>query len=108
MRIFYFIFLFALMTSCENSQSHQYTFYYWRTNLSLNPVEKTALQKANSPYIYTRFFDIEKVNGKFQPVAVITKDQTFETNKEIIPVVFIKNEVFMISLQMKLIFWQKT
>ena len=94
MRIFYFIFLFALMTSCENSQSHQYTFYYWRTNLSLTPVEKTALQKATSPYIYTRFFDIEKVNGKFQPVAVITKDQTFETNKEIVPVVFIKNEVF--------------
>ena len=94
MRIFYFIFLFALLASCENSQSHQYTFYYWRTNLSLNPVEKTVLQKATSPYIYTRFFDIEKVNGKFQPVAVITKDQTFETNKEIVPVVFIKNEVF--------------
>lgn len=94
MRIFYFIFLFALLTSCENSKSHDYTFYYWRTHLSLNAAEKTVLQKATSPYIYTRFFDIEKVDGKFQPVAVITNDQTFETDKEIVPVVFIKNDVF--------------
>lgn len=94
MKIFSFVFLFALFTSCQNSKTHDYTFYYWRTHLSLNATEKTALQKATSPYIYTRFFDIEKADGKFQPVAVITKDQTFETNKEIIPVVFIKNEVF--------------
>ena len=47
-----------------------------------------------SPFIYTRFFDIEKVNGKFQPVGVITRDQTFQTDKEIVPVIFIKNDVF--------------
>ena len=56
--------------------------------------QKAALQKATSPYIYTRFFDIEKINVKFQPIAVITKDSTFETDKEIIPVIFIKNDVF--------------
>ena len=98
MKIFYFAFLFALMTSCENfnknSKSKDYTFYYWRTHLSLNSTENAALQKATSPYIYTRFFDIEKVAGKFQPVAVITKDDSFETDKEIVPVVFIKNDVF--------------
>lgn len=94
MKIFSFLLLFALTISCENSKSHDYTFYYWRTQLSLNKTEKIALEKATAPYIYTRFFDIEKVAGKFQPVAVITKEQTFETNKEIVPVVFIKNKVF--------------
>lgn len=94
MKIIRFFFLFAFLISCQNSKNHDYTFYYWRTHLFLNPVEKTVLQKATSPYIYTRFFDIEKVDGKFQPVAVITKDQTFETDKEIVPVVFIKNDVF--------------
>jgi hypothetical protein len=83
-----------MMTSCTQENNKQYSFYYWRTHLSLDVVEKTALQKATSPYIYTRFFDIEKVNGKFQPVAVITRNQTFVTNKEIVPVVFIKNDVF--------------
>lgn len=94
MKIIRFFFLFAFLISCQKSKSHDYSFYYWRTHLSLNAIEKTALNKSTSPYIYTRFFDIEKVAGKFQPVAVITKDQTFETNKEIIPVVFIKNDVF--------------
>lgn len=94
MKIIRFFFLFAFLISCQKSKSHDYSFYYWRTHLSLNATEKTALKKSTSPYIYTRFFDIEKVAGKFQPVAVITKDQTFETNKEIIPVVFIKNDVF--------------
>ena len=94
MKIFCFVFLFALMISCENSKSHDYTFYYWRTHLSLDAAEKAALNKASSPYLYTRFFDIEKVNGKFQPVAVITKDRTFTTEKEVVPVIFIKNELF--------------
>lgn len=94
MRKFILLFLILMMTSCTQENNKQYSFYYWRTHLSLDVVEKTALQKATSPYIYTRFFDIEKVNGKFQPVAVITRNQTFVTNKEIVPVVFIKNDVF--------------
>ena len=87
-------FLFAFILCCQNSEKHSYTFYYWRTNLSLNTTEKETLNKTNTPYLYTRFFDIEKVNGKFQPIAVVTKDETFKTEKEIVPVVFIKNDVF--------------
>ena len=94
MKNVFFLFAILIMTSCNHESIKSYTFYYWRTHLSLNKAEKAALEKATTPYIYTRFFDIEKVNGKFQPVAVITKDQTFKTDKEIIPVVFIKNDVF--------------
>lgn len=94
MKIARFLFLFALLVSCQSSDKKDYTFYYWRTHLSLDEAEKTTLQNATSPYLYTRFFDIEKVNGKFQPVAVITKDNTFKTDKEIVPVVFIRNDVF--------------
>lgn len=94
MKKFIYLFLILISISCTEQSSKDYTFYYWRTHLSLDQTEKDALKKATSPYLYTRFFDIEKVNGKFQPVAVITKDQTFKTDKEIVPVVFIKNEVF--------------
>lgn len=86
--------LLLLLLSCEKNQTHSYTFYYWRTHLSLNQAEKGELKKATYPYLYTRFFDIDKVAGKFQPVGVMTKDQTFQTDKTIVPVVFIKNEVF--------------
>lgn len=87
-------FLLFLLLSCEKNQTHSYSFYYWRTHLQLNTAEKTALKNAPYSYLYTRFFDIEKVNGKFQPIGVITKDATFQTTKTIVPVVFIKNEVF--------------
>lgn len=94
MKIWYILSLFLVCISCKQESNHPYTFYYWRTNLALNETEKNALNKAKIPVLYTRFFDIEKLNGKFQPVGVLTKDKTFQTNKEIIPVVFIKNDVF--------------
>lgn len=74
---------------------HPHTFYYWKTNLVLKPAENEALKKAITPYIYTRFFDIDKINGKFQPVATATKDKSFQTDKEIVPVVFIMNRTFL-------------
>lgn len=74
----------TIFLSCQNQENHPYTFYYWRTNLSLNQTEKQELKKATIPYLYARFFDIEKVDGKFPPVAVVTKDQS----DEIVSVVF--------------------
>lgn len=94
MKQFLLIFLCTFLLSCNKSEIHPYSFYYWRTNLSLSNTEKAELEKAPLPYLYTRFFDIDKVEGKFQPIAVITKEKTFKTEKAIVPVVFIKNEVF--------------
>lgn len=80
--------------SCKQKNAHPYTFYYWKTTLMLNEEESTVLRKATAPYIYTRFFDVDKVNGKFQPIATITKDENFQTDKEIVPVVFVMNRTF--------------
>ncbi|WP_419868977.1 hypothetical protein [Chryseobacterium sp. CT-SW4] len=91
-----FILLAILLVSCKQKEkSHPYTFYYWRTHLSLNNEEKKSLDQASSPFLYTRFFDVNKVNGKFQPVATITKDETFATDKSIVPTVFITNQTFL-------------
>ncbi|SFI16499.1 hypothetical protein [Halpernia frigidisoli] len=87
------IFCLLFLLSCGKLTSHEHTFYYWRTNLSLNKAEKTALNNSKVPFLYTRFFDIDKIEGKFQPVGVLTKDDSFKTNKKIVPVVFIKNEI---------------
>ena len=94
MKKIFCLWVLLLLNSCNESSNRPYSFYYWRTNLSFNSTEAAALKKADTPYLYTRFFDIEKVNGKFHPVAIITKDPTFKTDKEIVPVVFIKNDVF--------------
>lgn len=90
-----FIFILFLIFGCKETQPKDHTFYYWKTNLTLNSAEKTALQNAKVPLLYTRFFDVDKIGGKFQPVGVITKDATIQMDKKIVPVVFIKNEVLL-------------
>ncbi len=81
--------------SCEKQEPHPYTFYYWKTQLALAEKEKKALNAATITKLYTRFFDIDKADGKFLPVATVTKDESFQTEKEIVPVVFIMNRAFL-------------
>lgn len=95
MRVLPLLFILLLTISCGKKENHPYTFYYWKTNLSLDQDEKKALDLSPVPYLYTRFFDIDKTGGKFQPVAVITKDQSFNSSKQIVPTVFITNQSFL-------------
>lgn len=94
MKVFPFLFLFFIF-SCSKKENHPYTFYYWKTKLALDETEKKVLNKVSSPYLYTRFFDIDKSGGKFQPVGVITKDKSFEIQQQIVPTVFITNRTFL-------------
>ncbi|MGH1519030.1 hypothetical protein [Chryseobacterium sp. JK1] len=89
------LFLLFLMVSCNRKENHPYTFYYWKTQLKLDAEEKKALDEATVPYLYTRFFDVDKEAGEFQPVAVITKNKNFITDKKIVPTVFITNKTLL-------------
>lgn len=95
MKILQLLFAFLLVTSCNKAKEHPYSFYYWKTHLALNETEKKSLNESTDPFLYTRFFDVDKVGGKFQPVAAITKDKSFETHKQIVPTVFITNQTFL-------------
>lgn len=95
MKIIQLFFILLLVISCNEKQKHPYTFYYWKTNFAFNEIEKKTLTQSTSPYLYTRFFDVDKINSKFTPVAVITKDKSFETDKLIVPTVFITNQTFL-------------
>ncbi|WP_353147061.1 hypothetical protein [Chryseobacterium sp.] len=95
MKILKILWVLFFIVSCSKKEDHLYTFYYWKTNLKLDKDEKKALDRATVPYLYTRFFDVDKVDGKFQPVAVITKDQSFQTDKEIVPTVFVTNQTLL-------------
>lgn len=95
MKALQFLFLSLLVISCSEKQKHSYSFYYWKTHLALNETEKKSLDNSTNSVLYTRFFDVDKVGEKFQPVAVITKDKNFETDKQIVPTVFITNQTFL-------------
>ncbi|MFC0427840.1 hypothetical protein [Chryseobacterium scophthalmum] len=95
MKILQLLFVCFLVISCSEKQKHPYSFYYWKTHLKLNEIEKKSLSESTNSVLYTRFFDVDKVGEKFQPVAVITKDKSFETDKQIVPTIFITNQTFL-------------
>lgn len=95
MKIFPFFIFLLLLISCKKQEKHPYTFYYWKTNLRLDETERKTLSRSTSPYLYVRFFDIDKADGKFQPVAVLTKDKNFTTQKQVVPTVFVTNQTFL-------------
>ncbi len=95
MKILNILWVLLFIVSCSKKENHPYTFYYWKTNLKLDQQEKKVLDQATVPYLYTRFFDVDKSDGKFLPVAVITKDQSFQTDKQIVPTVFITNQTML-------------
>ncbi|PIF43321.1 hypothetical protein CLU96_0226 [Chryseobacterium sp. 52] len=100
MKIVKLLFILILFASCSSKENHPYTFYYWKTHLKLDQEEKKVLDQASVPYLYTRFFDIDKTGGKFLPVGTITKDNSFKTDKQIVPTVFITNQsMFCISAE---------
>ncbi|QCX52695.1 hypothetical protein [Elizabethkingia sp. JS20170427COW] len=91
----FFLSLFFLVLSCNPITEHPYGFYYWKTHLHLDNTEQKALEKSTLPELYTRYFDVDKIDGKFQPIASITKDTLSKISKNIVPVVFITNRSFI-------------
>ena len=87
---------YLILIGCNKApEAHNYTYYYWRTKLALDATEKNSLAKTTTPILYTRYFDIDKKDGKFFPVGTITKDSTFVTDRSITPVIYITNRSMM-------------
>jgi hypothetical protein len=73
MKVSQLLLILFLVVSCGKKQSHPYTFYYWKTRLALDKTEKDVLQKATDPYLYTRFFDVDKLDGNFSLSELLQK-----------------------------------
>jgi hypothetical protein len=94
------LFFAVVFISCEKEvkTKNNYSFYHWST--TYHPTEKTdQLIKDGGTYKeYVRFFDLtvdQKANSVF-PIATIQFDEEVQIiAKEIIPVVYIRNEVFL-------------
>lgn len=80
--------------SCEKNQSPDVSFYFWKTNFKLTPVEKQTLKDNDVKKIYLRYFDVALTNKKPFPVAPVLINESLKKTA-IVPVVFIKNEVFL-------------
>jgi hypothetical protein len=98
------IFLLALsllaLVACDSktSSGKEYSFYHWSTTYHPNEVTNELISRGGTFKEYVRFFDltVNKNTDKVYPVATVQFDETLKLlAQEIIPVVYISNEVFL-------------
>ncbi len=71
-------------------------FYYWRTTFALSAAERTALAAARVTTLYVRAFDLgwSAIEGRAEPLGPLTASEPAPPGVEVVPVVYIKNDVF--------------
>src|SRR6185437_13775506 len=72
------------------------SFYYWKSVFALSPKERDELASLQVTRLYVRFFDVtwDGRSGQAAPNAIIRFRDTSYLGYDIVPVVFISNEVF--------------
>ena len=85
--------LFTVLSLYACKEQHNISFYFWKTTYHISPFEQHYLDSLKVQKLYVRFFDIDIQNNKAVPVGEINTAEK-NTEQEIIPVVFITNEVF--------------
>lgn len=92
-----FLFFTALFvfTSCDKSKDISIAFYYWRSNINLNNNEIRTLAENHVSELYLRYFDVT-LNEQSIPVPESPLTGELPENKkfEVVPVIFLKNNVF--------------
>ena len=69
--------------------------YYWKTRFSLSAPQQQFLSEYDVQKLYIRYCDIILSRGEAVPDAPIELDTTALKGKEVIPVIYLKNEVFL-------------
>lgn len=93
----FWILLLILLIACQNQPKPKVSFYYWKTNFKLTAGEKRVLKENKVLKMYIRYFDVGmKTNEVLPLLPIVFKEQP--ENLEIVPVIFIKNEVMLNDL----------
>ncbi|QDH78460.1 hypothetical protein FKX85_05200 [Echinicola soli] len=96
-RLFILFFFTACLGACQHTSPPAVSFYYWKTALNLNPTETHTIKANEVKKLYVRYFDVAlSADGLPYPVSEVTLDH-FPDTLEIVPVVYIKNEVMLSS-----------
>ncbi|HLV46170.1 MAG TPA: hypothetical protein VKY32_03925 [Flavobacterium sp.] len=84
----------ALCGCTAHTEHIPVSFYFWRTSFKLTSVEQQYLNELNVQKLYVRYFDVALKDTQAIPVSAVVFDHKPQ-NLEIVPVVYIKNEVFL-------------
>lgn len=88
--------LLPLCMACSRPREVHRAFYFWKQQYALSPPEKTALQDLHVSRLYVKCFDVawNEINRTAVPVAIADFKEPFPDSLEIIPVVFLMNEIW--------------
>lgn len=88
------ILIFFIVLSCSKPEPIPVSFYYWRTSFQLTDLEKEYINELKVNKLYIRYFDVALNNSEPVPVTSIVFNEKIQ-KIEIVPVIYIKNEVFL-------------
>lgn len=95
MKKIYLLFVLLLFFNCRKNENEVNTsFYYWKTQFLLDKEDQDFLKNNQIEKMYVRYFDVGLKGGNPVPISAITFD-SIPKNIEIIPVVYIKNDVVL-------------
>lgn len=90
----YILFFIILLTACKQKREVSTSFYYWKTVYKQNKLENDVLKQFQSKKIYVRIMDVDlNIDQKAVPIAPINFVDSIANNLEIVPVVFIVNNI---------------
>lgn len=88
--------LLFLIGACKKHDTPAIAFYYWKTVFKLSPIEISTLESNQVKKLYIRYFDIDVDSKSNEPYPESTIHFEQKINKLlVVPVVFIKNTVFL-------------
>lgn len=90
------IFASICILSCQKKLEIPVNFYYWKTHFSVDTLAQNVVKNLQSETLYLRFLDVGLVAGNVVPIAPVSLDSSSSLLfKNIVPVVYIKNEVML-------------
>ncbi|WP_162633197.1 hypothetical protein [Echinicola strongylocentroti] len=96
-RIFILVMFMACLGACQQTKPPAVSFYYWKTAFNLNHTEANTIKANQVKKLYVRYFDVAlSADGLPYPVSEVNLGH-FPDTLEIVPVVYIKNEVMLSS-----------
>ncbi len=90
--------LLFLLPACKSTPSRQVTpaFYFWKQSWTGNATELEYLRQLPAGKLYVKMFDVAPGDkpGEAVPVAIFQQQQPLPADQEIVPVIFLMNEIW--------------
>ncbi|MBN2890720.1 MAG: hypothetical protein JXL97_02535 [Bacteroidales bacterium] len=83
----------AFLFSCNSANKNPNSLYLWKTELELNNSDYEFFRENNVQNLYIRLFDVTWEEGQERPQSILQFSGEIPAEFNVIPVVYIKNEV---------------